>query len=85
MRLTCSSIALAAPPGSWMDLANFRIVSDSPMNGNGAGNPLAGGFQEQLTMVPEPRAAVWILIGLLPLCAFRLRLAPGMKPAKAGI
>lgn len=66
-------------------LANFQIISDSTMKGNGAGNPLAGGFQEQLTMVPEPRAGVWILIGLLPLCAFRLRLAPGTKPAKAGI
>jgi hypothetical protein len=54
-------------------LANFRIVSDSKMTSDGPGNPLTGGFQEQLTMVPEPRAAVWILIVLLSICAVPLR------------
>lgn len=52
-------------------LADFIIVSDSSMSWNGAGEPLGGGFQEQLTMlmspVPEPRAVQWMLWGLFSL------------------
>ena len=66
-------------------LANFRIVSDTTMNWNGTGNPLTCGFQEQLTMVPEPRQAVWVLGGLLAaLALFRLirKQAETEAPAK---
>ncbi len=57
-------------------LANFRIVSDANMTWSGEGKPLNCGFQEQLTMVPEPRTAVWMLVGLFALFAipFRKRL-----------
>lgn len=54
-------------------LADFLIISDSTMTWGGAGDPLSGGFQEQLTMiaepVPEPREAAWLLIGLLSMIA----------------
>lgn len=72
----------ANPNSSRSFLADFLIVSDSTMSWSGAGEPLSGGFQEQLTMlttpVPEPRAAAWILMGLFSLCAGRRR------PALAG-
>jgi hypothetical protein len=45
-------------------LANFRIVSDATMGS--CGNALAGcGFQEQITVVPEPRHLALMLVGLL--------------------
>lgn len=45
-------------------LANFRIVSDATMGG--CGFALSGcGFQEQITVVPEPRHLAVMLIGLL--------------------
>jgi hypothetical protein len=46
-------------------LANFRIVSDSTMKSCGAGIALCGGFQEQITVVPEPRHVALMLMGLL--------------------
>lgn len=49
-------------------LADFLIISDSTMTSAGAGEPLSGGFQEQLTMIPdpapEPRAAIWLVMAL---------------------
>jgi hypothetical protein len=57
------------------------------MSWNGAGNPLSGGFQEQLTMVitpvPEPRTAAWILMGLFSIFVCPRWLASGMKSSKA--
>lgn len=54
-------------------LADFLIISDSTMTSGGPGEPLSGGFQEQLTMiadpVPEPRAAAWLLLGLFSVFA----------------
>jgi hypothetical protein len=45
-------------------LANFRIVSDATMGS--CGNALVGcGFQEQITVVPEPRHLALMLVGLL--------------------
>jgi hypothetical protein len=47
-------------------LANYRIVSDvtmKPCAGNGG--MLCGGFQEQITVVPEPRHLALLLMGLL--------------------
>jgi hypothetical protein len=63
-----------ANPGSDKSfLAGFLIISDSAMSSAGAGVPLGGGFQEQLTMledpVPEPRAAAGLLIGLFSILA----------------
>ncbi len=73
----------ANPDANKSFLADFLIVSDSTMSWNGAGNPLSGGFQEQLTMVlcpvPEPRATVWILVGLFSILAGPRRLGLGMK------
>ena len=55
-------------------LANYRIVSDSTMTAcNGAGTPLCGGFQEQITTVPEPRHVSLMLIGFLSLCSIGFR------------
>jgi hypothetical protein len=66
----------ANPNSNRSFLADFLIVSDSTMSSDGAGQPLSGGFQEQLTMlmtpVPEPRDALWILLGSFALFA-RLR------------
>jgi len=46
-------------------LANFRIVSDATM-GSCTGSRLVNcGFQEQMTVVPEPRHLVLMLVGLL--------------------
>jgi hypothetical protein len=68
-------------------LADFLIVSDSTMSWTGAGDPLSGGFQEQLTMVgcpvPEPHGAGWVLIGLFCIFAGSRRLALAMKSSKA--
>jgi hypothetical protein len=46
-------------------LANFRIVSDSTMYSCGAGWALCGGFQEQITVVPEPRHLAMMLLAML--------------------
>ncbi|MGD0295704.1 MAG: hypothetical protein ABSE86_01225 [Bryobacteraceae bacterium] len=57
-------------------LADFLIVSDSTMTSNGIGNPLAGGFQEQLVMLnpaPEPRTLAWNLVGSLCVVGWQRR------------
>ena len=46
-------------------LANYRIVSSTTMTSCGAGVALCGGFQEQITVVPEPRHIALMLMGLL--------------------
>lgn len=46
-------------------LANYRIVSSSTMTACGTGLALCGGFQEQITVVPEPRHLALMLVGLL--------------------
>jgi hypothetical protein len=44
-------------------LSQFEVVSAANMNfSNGLG---IGGFQEQIVMTPEPRGAIWMLLGLL--------------------
>jgi hypothetical protein len=76
----------ANPNANRSFLADFLIVSDSTMTWNGAGNPLAGGFQEQLTLldpVPEPRTLAWMLIGLFSILAGPRRLAFVTKPRLA--
>lgn len=45
-------------------LANYRIVSDVTMYSCGGGL-MCGGFQEQITVVPEPRHVALLLMGLL--------------------
>ena len=54
-------------------LANYRIVSDSTMTNCGSGIPLCGGFQEQITAVPEPRLLGLLLSGLLGIIGITLR------------
>ncbi len=52
-------------------LANYRVVSDATMTSCGDGsNRLCGGFQEQLTVVPEPRHLAIVLFGLLSVFVF---------------
>ncbi len=46
-------------------LANFRIVSDTSLTGVCAGALVGCGFQEQITVVPEPRYLALMLVGLL--------------------
>jgi len=46
-------------------LTNYRIVSSATMTSCGAGLALCGGFQEQITVVPEPRHLALMLMGLL--------------------
>ncbi len=47
-------------------LANYRIVSDTTMKYcSGSSGLLCGGFQEQITVVPEPRHLAMLLTGLL--------------------
>jgi hypothetical protein len=73
----------ANPNSNRSFLADFIIVSDSTMNSDGAGQPLSGGFQEQLAMlmtpVPEPRAVLWILVGSFSIFAGLRRSASAMK------
>jgi hypothetical protein len=62
-------------------LANYEIVSDANMTfKNGLG---IGGFQEQIVdppaASPEPRGAIWMLIGLFGTCGFLLERARGKK------
>ena len=52
-------------------LANYRIVSDSTMTA--CGPVLCGGFQEQITVVPEPKYVGLLLMGLFALVSLRLR------------
>lgn len=61
-------------------LSNYRIVSDSTMVcaklSSGACNPdapLVGGFQEQITSLPEPAAGLPLAFGLIALFAARRR------------
>jgi len=61
-------------------LANYRIVSSATMTSCGTGLPLCGGFQEQITVVPEPRHLALMLMGfmLIGLAVFRkVRAAQG--------
>ncbi len=46
-------------------LSNYRIVSDATMYSCGTGLAKCGGFQEQITVVPEPRYVALMLVGLL--------------------
>jgi len=47
-------------------LANYRIVSSTSMSACSSGTGLlCGGFQEQITEVPEPRHVALLLMGLL--------------------
>jgi len=47
-------------------LANYRIVSSTTMSSCASGTGLlCGGFQEQITVVPEPRHVAFMLMGLL--------------------
>jgi hypothetical protein len=73
----------ANPNSNKSFLADFLIVSDSTMSWSGAGEPLGGGFQEQLVMlttpVPEPRAALWMLLGSFSLFAGMRRPAWAVK------
>jgi len=47
-------------------LANYRIVSSTSMSACPSGTGLlCGGFQEQITVVPEPRHVALMLMGLL--------------------
>jgi hypothetical protein len=66
-------------------LANYEIVSDPTMTfTNGLG---IGGFQEQIvdpiTATPEPRGAIWMLLGLFGVGGFLLQRARGRKLALA--
>lgn len=61
-------------------IKNYRIVSDSTMVctrlASGACNPdapLVGGFQEQITYLPEPAAAIPLAFGLIGIFAARRR------------
>jgi hypothetical protein len=54
-------------------LTNYRIVSDSTMTA--CGPVLCGGFQEQMTVVPEPRYVGLLLVGLIALFSIHRRKA----------
>src|SRR2546423_5030264 len=60
-------------------LMNYRIVSDTTMTS--CGPVLCAGFQEQITVVPEPRYVGLLLIGLLALLSIRVRKASMRTPA----
>jgi hypothetical protein len=81
----------ANPNSNRAFLADFLIISDPSMSWVAGGDPLSGGFQEQLTMlpptllqspIPEPRAAVWFLAGLFLVFGCPRRLARPMKSWK---
>jgi hypothetical protein len=63
------------PDSNTSFLSNFVIISDPSMTSGGPGNPLQGGFQEQLAELPEPREIAWVPAGLLVLGVFSVRLA----------
>ena len=60
-------------------LANYRIVSDSTMTA--CGPVLCAGFQEQITMVPEPKYVGLLLMGLFALFSIHLPKASMRTPA----
>ncbi len=60
-------------------LANYRIVSDSTMTA--CGPVLCAGFQEQITMVPEPKYVGLLLMGLFALFSIHLRKASMRTPS----
>jgi hypothetical protein len=60
-------------------LANYRIVSDSTMTN--CGPVLCGGFQEQITVVPEPKYLGLLLTGLFAVLAMVLRKRSALAPA----
>ncbi len=63
-------------------LANFRIISDATMGS--CGNALVGcGFQEQITVVPEPRHLALMLVGLLILGSALYRRFAGTNRSNA--
>jgi len=67
-------------------LANYRIVSDTSMKGcTGASSYglLCGGFQEQITAVPEPRYLALMLVGLLIVGSTVYRRLVGASRSKA--
>lgn len=70
-------------PGLNSFLANYRVVSDATMYSCGTGLALCGGFQEQITVVPEPRhVAIW-LMGLFVVGSLmfrKLQAARGSNP-----
>jgi len=60
-------------------LANYRIISDAQNMGFcGSNLPLCGGFQEQITAVPEPSHTALVLIGLLFVGSMALRRFTGV-------
>jgi hypothetical protein len=60
-------------------LTDYRIVSDSTMTA--CGPVLCAGFQEQITMVPEPKYVGLLLMGLFALFSIHLRKASMRTPA----
>lgn len=65
----------ANPNSNKSFLSDFVIISDPSMTSDGAGNPLKCGFQEQLAMLPEPRAIAWVPAALLMLGVLWVRFA----------
>jgi hypothetical protein len=60
-------------------LMNYRIVSDSTMAA--CGPVLCSGFQEQMTVVPEPKYVGLLLMGLFALFSIHRRKASMRTPA----
>ena len=60
-------------------LADYRIVSDSTMTA--CGPVLCGGFQEQITVVPEPKYAGMLVMGLFVALSIGLRRVSMRVPA----
>jgi hypothetical protein len=60
-------------------LANYRIVSDAQKMGFcGANVPQCGGFQEQITVVPEPSHTALFLFGLMIVGSMAVRKFTGV-------
>jgi hypothetical protein len=60
-------------------LTNFRIVSDTSLKTSCGGALIHCGFQEQITVVPEPRHLALMLIGLLIVSSAAFR---KLRPAR---